>query len=546
VGAVLAACSNGSGGADAGAGKDGPTGPVADAALGPDASTAVEDLTTTIADSVCDALFRCCDDDLVEYFAPYRANEKLAAFKSKLPPEATLTAATCKPLMKDMIEIMPFGDWVAQVKAGRVGYDPTKTASCVAELSAAKCGSEMRAAIYDSTCFAFAAGAGGAEQRRMFTRTGKTGDACAPVRDGVGAGFYGTCDAKTDFCCFTDPMSPGSGCAYPFNKDGSARAGTCAPVAKTGQSCGVTLPLQLCATGSDCDFDTEKCVEPSTAPISVGSMCSDASYHQLGECQTSWCDAGGSNKCEPFKENGAACIYGFECATGRCQAMKCADNNLCGSDSQMPMPDGGLPMADGGLPMADAALPIADAALPDAAAPADAMGLPKAGETCTDAPDLALASTKNPPGSLYGYTVASPYGTSNDYATGKSQALPPKCSVVYDSPGNEVVYAVTLKPNDKLSVRYAVTPSQVPYSMYLLDACPSATWPDYDQSGSCGNNELNATSYCGAVGCAFTEWSYRYPTSVGGQNTVTKTFYLVLDTVGATPAQSFVLDWRIE
>jgi hypothetical protein len=171
---------------------------IIDAAPGP----GVGQLTTRAADAVCAALFRCCDDDLVTYFAPFAADERLAAFAPRLPPRASLDEAGCRAVVREMFDVAPFADWVREAQAGRVDYLPSQTDACVAELSAAACGAPARAALYDSTCFAYAAPAGGDEQRRMFARTATAGAACGPIRDGIGATFYGTCDPTAAFCCY--------------------------------------------------------------------------------------------------------------------------------------------------------------------------------------------------------------------------------------------------------------------------------------------------------------------------------------------------------
>src|SRR5689334_15034507 len=80
----------------------GPAASVDGGVTAPDAplSPAATDVTHRAAASICSALFRCCDDDLVEYFAPYRGNDLLAQFKDRLPPAATLDEASCASVVE--------------------------------------------------------------------------------------------------------------------------------------------------------------------------------------------------------------------------------------------------------------------------------------------------------------------------------------------------------------------------------------------------------------------------------------------------------------
>ena len=156
-----------------------------------------EALTEIAAGSICKALSRCCDATSVkDYFAPWAQSTLLASFAAKIPPQhAFADDAECATTVKQMIDITPFGDWVAAVAAGRVAFDPAALAACKATLDGAACGKDVGAALFDSTCLGFGPPAGGPFQRSMFQRLGKTGDACSPIHDGVGAAFFGSCDA---------------------------------------------------------------------------------------------------------------------------------------------------------------------------------------------------------------------------------------------------------------------------------------------------------------------------------------------------------------
>jgi hypothetical protein len=290
---------------------------------------ALEDFSARVADAVCDVLFRCCDDDLETYFGPHRNSDLLAAFHERLPPNATLDESECRPLVAEMLEVAPFGDWLREARAGRVTFRAAEFETCLDALAKATCGEQARAALFDEQCFAFYAPLGGDEQRSLFERTGSTGDACAPIRDGVGAAFYGTCDPHTHYCCYIAPDNPGLGCTYPFTGDGEPRSGTCQPVAATGAACSASPPLQFCATGSDCDAYELHCVEPVDIVLTVGDPCADDGFNLLGRCEDAWCDLFGSRECEAQKPDGSECTAAYECASGGCEEGLCGVSTLC-------------------------------------------------------------------------------------------------------------------------------------------------------------------------------------------------------------------------
>ena len=412
-----------------------------------------------------------------------------------------LDEASCRLVVEEMLDIIPLGDWVRASNAGDVTYDAGAAAACVAALDTAACGQPARNALWDSTCFGFAAPSGGPEQRSMFHRTRPVGSTCAPVRDGVGAAFYGSCDPTTSFCCYEVPGR--TGCQYPFDAAGVPRSGTCAPVAAVGAACGIAAPLKLCATGINCADDTQTCVAPVATPLAVGERCLDASFNQLGECQGSFCDALGTSRCEPQRANGAACTGGDECVSGLCNSV-CVPMTICTGAPTMPPPM-------------------------------------TSNESCTNAPTLASASTASP---LTGYTsrVAAPFGSANDYNPLGSSALPPACSVVYDARGKDVVYEVTLSPGDRLRVRAELADGKQA-GIYLLDTCPGGSWPDFDLTGACGSNEY-AVGFCGALGCDAAALDVRYPTTISGQPTAPAKFWLVIDQVAGDTSSGFIVDWR--
>lgn len=487
----------------------------------------VGDMTRRAADAVCDALFRCCDDDLVDYFAPFRSDDRLAAFHDRLPPVGSLDEAGCRDVVEDMFDVVYLGEWVRAIEAGQVSYDDAGFAACVAALDTASCGASTRAALWDSTCFALAAPGGGDEQRRFVDRTRGPGMACAPVRDGLGSVFYGTCDPAVAFCCYQDPSRPG--CQFPFASGGEVRPGTCQAVVPVGQPCSAALPLALCATGDVCDAEQSTCVAANVAELALGASCVDASYNLLGTCVASWCDVLGTGRCEALRIDGAACGGGDQCGSGFCDRTCQADRRCTGVPSPV---DAGVDAL---------ALDAAVDASADGGVDAGVDAAPADGERCASAYDLLTASTPSP---LAGYVhrVSSSFGTSNDYNPLSTAGLPPQCSVVYNAVGNERVYAITLDAGDRLRLR-AELPDGRQAGIYLLDTCPGGSWPDLDNSGACGSNEYNA-GFCGAIGCEPAVLDIRYPATLGGQPAPSATFWVVVDQVGANTSSGFQLDWQ--
>ncbi len=166
-----------------------------------------------------------------------------------------------------------------------------------------------------------------------------------------------------------------------------------------------------------------------------------------------------------------------------------------------------------------------------------------AGETCQDAPQLAMKSTLSQDTSSYTHTVTAPFGLSNDYNPHMESGLAPGCSPVYDSMGKDVVFQVTLAPGDTLYTRLTLPQNRVG-GIYMIDDCDALTWPDVDESGMCGRPEYASQGFCG-YGCEPLEWSFAWPTAIGGVPTETKTFFLVIDEVIGNAAEDFTLDWFI-
>jgi hypothetical protein len=489
------------------------------------------DVPAAIAEAVCEALFACCDTaDMERYVAAMRATDSLAAFHDQLPPQ---DEASCVTTFTGVYDIAPFGGWMRAVEAGQATFVRSGFDACMEELTSASCGAPKRAALYDNTCFAFSPPVGGEYQRRMFDRTDGVGTSCAPLNDGVGAAFYGTCDPEVAFCCYENAENPDVGCAPPVDSDGNPRAGTCAAVSPVGETCSAGFPLQLCATGVICG-DVSICEEESDETLSLGDVCVEG-FSFLGECEDSWCDFLGTEKCEPLKAAGDDCLGGDECTTGYCGDGVCAVDEMCGatgSDQPTPTP---TPTPDAGT---------GDDGDDDDDSSSDEMAM--AAETCSGAPALDDGAPASPLGS-YQHRLAGVFGASNDYNPYRdaTPALPPGCSLVFDANGPEVVFAVELAPGQKIDFSYEVTPVSVPPAIYLLDGCGDTPgWPDTDESGVCGNNEYATPGFCPGGYCYAQEHSFTHPQTLGGQPTTSKTYYVVLDTVG-TGGESFTLDWRV-
>jgi hypothetical protein len=293
----------------------------------------IDDFTSTAAASICNALFRCCGaEDFKTYFFGY-ANDKTlvdAGYADKIPPKATFAdEAACATVVAEMLALVPFGDWIAQAKLGKVTYHPDVAQSCAEAMDAAACGSEVVNALHDPACFGFGAPVGPA-QRGTFTRTMGPGDAgCVPLRDGTGARFFGTCDPLVAFCCYENANNPGM-CAFPFDANGVARTGTCKAVSDEGEACGGGVTnVQLCKTGLDCDLDESVCVAPGTDILDVGDECMDANFNLLGQCKDSYCDMLGESKCVARKADGATCIFADECVSGACEGGVCGASTYC-------------------------------------------------------------------------------------------------------------------------------------------------------------------------------------------------------------------------
>ena len=272
---------------------------------------------------MCQGLFSCCDtQDNELFFVAFQNNPRYEEVASQLPPNVPFTAESCSDILKTALTAAPFGRWVEQVNAGRVTYDGLSAQTCLEELQQASCGDHFLNAIYDSTCFSFAAPNGGEEQRKMFTRNAGVGSECMALTDGQGGVIYGTCDPSQAFCCVR--REDGT-CKVPEQNE----IGECVAVSAVGESCALLPSAQICATGNECGYDSGVC-EPPVEYITVqeGETCAE-NFSFFGLCENSYCDVTGTGTCLPLKADGEACLFQDECQSGACVDQICGLDTYC-------------------------------------------------------------------------------------------------------------------------------------------------------------------------------------------------------------------------
>ena len=282
----------------------------------------VDQLITQIAQSTCDALYRCCNaENKIDFFAPILSNSRFEDVAGVIPPNSELTEEGCPTLIANLYTIAPFGPWVEAAKNGQVTYFPQEAKTCLDSLNTATCGDELFTHLFDDQCFSFSSPLGGESQRKMFTRTKPVGETCNPLTDGVGGAYYGTCDPTVGFCCIPDE----AGDCLPGSPEDE---GTCVEVSPVGEACGGPIPAQLCATGVEC---IEGICQAPAAPVvfTLGEQCANG-FSLLGECEDGFCDLGGTETCVPFVDLGGECIFGYECGPDlACDDGTCIEANFC-------------------------------------------------------------------------------------------------------------------------------------------------------------------------------------------------------------------------
>ncbi|MEM9068175.1 MAG: hypothetical protein AAGE52_06695 [Myxococcota bacterium] len=299
----------------------------------------LEAFEITVAEAQCAAIFRCCNDESVtRFFSVYRSIPGLPspfeALQDRIPPDATLDEASCVSLMQDLNNVAPFGTWLVEARAGRVGFDEAAYAGCLNDLATTSCGRELIDVFNDTSCFAYLDSRGlgdpavGNVARAMFPRTAGVGDPCVAPEDSS-ADAYGTCAPETAFCCFRE--SPADDCG-----PAGAAPGECVAAGAIGETCNA-FPPQPCVPGVRCRAgasieDPSMCVEAATGALAVGDTCAEA-FVPLGVCTDGFCDAGGTDQCVALKANGDACVGGAECTSGNCAGeigeRVCADFDFC-------------------------------------------------------------------------------------------------------------------------------------------------------------------------------------------------------------------------
>jgi hypothetical protein len=287
----------------------------------------VEEFVTLTAATICGKLTECCDGASVNrFFAPFLAAagdpvDLYAAYTASIPPNAPLDATTCPALLRDLYLAGPFGSWAAKVAAGEVTFASYAAEGCRQTIAAAACGAELEAAISYGSCVDIAAPEPGT-QRPMFVRTQGPGAACSSIRDGFGGLYYGSCDPTVSFCC----QGTGGRCGLPTG----AGTGVCVAAAQEGESCSYFGDITLCATGLDCDFDSNRCVSTVLPELGRGDTCFNTGTNDfVGECVDSWCDFFGTARCESLVADGGACVSGEECEIGNCASGVCAASSFC-------------------------------------------------------------------------------------------------------------------------------------------------------------------------------------------------------------------------
>jgi hypothetical protein len=325
---VVPACTRPDGGAGEGEGEGEGKGEGEGEGEGP----AVDAVAYAAAAALCDALFRCCpsEEELARFFIPVTSGDPQGVFADvipQLPPNGALAADDCPAIVATIHGRKGIGPFALAAAAGELDYDPTAAQACLTTLDEAACGADVATALYDGTCFGLSAPLGGDEQRSMFRRTSTEGT-CHPLADGFGGIFFGTCDPTRSFCCIDD----GNGeCGF----GGVDDEGTCVPAAQAGEVCSTFAPVLLCATGLECipgegPGGADGCVAMATGPLAEGEPCYDeASFRLLGECVDAWCDATGSNVCEPRRADGQQCQTPDQCLSLGCVEGVCGVDDFC-------------------------------------------------------------------------------------------------------------------------------------------------------------------------------------------------------------------------
>jgi CpeT protein len=306
----------------------------------------VDTLIDNAAETICGALFRCCNEtDKADYFAGFLNSQRLidAGLEPKLPPQVPLTVESCPALIAEAFDVQPFGPWVRSVNAGLASYDQTETEACLEALNTSECGSDLTAAIFDGACFGLSPRSTADGGRRMFQRSSQADETCEALTDGVGGAYYGTCDPQTSWCC-RPKEDDSEGCGLTFGAPG-----VCVPAGQEGDPCGIFPEIAICASGLECGFDSGTCERVEMRPMVLGETCY-VDYTLIGSCTNGYCDIFDSQTCKPKISNGDSCAYAYECESSYCNDERvCSVSTYCTepgpSTTEPPTPGVASPLA---------------------------------------------------------------------------------------------------------------------------------------------------------------------------------------------------------
>ena len=267
-----------------------------------DVSAKVLAFDQALASAVCAQLDTCCSDaDRSIYFG--RFHDKPYELTSP-PPRATCAQDLAAALQKLHTK------WAKSANRGRIAFDEPRGKVCIDSVRAAACGVPLATVLGEDACF-------GARGNEVFRKITPLGGACEDIADGT---FYGECDPKLGFCgssktceAWSQPGEPCSVvptrkfCAPQLACDNvtASKPGVCSPppvTKKLGEGCGAdTGALELCETGTYCDYVTLKCLPQKADGVSCTQDDECASFHPFtcaplgkGTCgSTSFCAGGG-------------------------------------------------------------------------------------------------------------------------------------------------------------------------------------------------------------------------------------------------------------
>ncbi|MEE2788539.1 MAG: hypothetical protein VX589_14445 [Myxococcota bacterium] len=296
-----------------------------------DEAVTLDNLLTQIAANTCEVLTRCCDPTEVDsFFEPLTSNVHLEDLQGIFPPSTPFDASTCPDTLKQAYELAPFGPWIKAVREGYARLNVEAAQSCLDDMANLECGDAFNEHMFSGSCFGFTPPYTAITQRKPFTRTGQPGEACLRLTDGVGGGFFGTCDPAVSWCARV--TEDGRTTIAPADEPG-----VCVRAGEAGDACGLAVVGQngpsmvICQAGLECSStDDSICTRPIQAKLTLGDRCYDtASFTTLGDCQESFCDLYGTYRCEPLKTIGTPCLAPYECETNDCQAGQCTEGGYC-------------------------------------------------------------------------------------------------------------------------------------------------------------------------------------------------------------------------